>query len=127
MRELAAQVGQFTAGLAAQGIQRGDRVGLLMANGLEATISLLSIVSLGAVVVPLFSGFGVDAIVARLSAAEAVAVIASTGFSRRTKRVNVGGRAARRLAPTAHGAQRHLEALGRRGGCRTRATSTGRA
>ncbi|MBO9648159.1 MAG: AMP-binding protein [Variovorax sp.] len=100
--QLAALVGQFTAGLAAQGIQRGDRVGLLMANGLEATVSLLSLVSLGAVVVPLFSGFGVDAIVARLSAAEAVAAIASTGFSRRTKRVNVEGalRDAWRQLPT---------------------------
>ena len=100
--QLAARVGQFTAGLAAQGIQRGDRVGLLMSNGLEATVSLLSLVSLGAVVVPLFSGFGVDAIVARLSAAEAVAVIASTGFSRRARRVNVEGalRDAWRQLPT---------------------------
>jgi acetyl-CoA synthetase len=44
----------------------------------------------------------VDAIVARLSAAEASAVIASTGFSRRTKRVNVEGalRDAWRQLPT---------------------------
>jgi acetyl-CoA synthetase len=62
-----------------------------MENGVEATITLLAIVHLGALVVPLFSGFGVDAIVARLSAAEARTVIASTGFSRRTKRVDVQG------------------------------------
>jgi acetyl-CoA synthetase len=87
--ELAQRVGEFAAGLARQGVVRGDRVGLLMENGIEATISLLAIVHLGAVVVPLFSGFGVDAIVARLSAADARVVIASTGFSRRTKRVDV--------------------------------------
>ena len=63
----------------------------LMENGVEATVSLLAIVHLGALVVPLFSGFGVDAIVARLSAADARIVIASTGFSRRTKRVDVQG------------------------------------
>jgi acetyl-CoA synthetase len=100
--QLAGLVGQFTAALAAQDVKQGDRVGLLMENGLEATVSLLSLVSLGAIVVPLFSGFGVDAIVARLSAAEASAVIASTGFSRRTKRVNVEGalRDAWRQLPT---------------------------
>ncbi|AEB83909.1 AMP-binding protein [Alicycliphilus denitrificans] len=89
--ELEARVRDFAAGLARQGVQQGDRIGLLMENGVEATISLLAIVHLGALVVPLFSGFGVDAIVARLSAAEARMVIASTGFSRRTKRVDVQG------------------------------------
>jgi acetyl-CoA synthetase len=87
--ELEQRVGAFATGLARRGVACGDRVGLLMENGIEATISLLAIVHLGAVVVPLFSGFGVDAIVARLSAADARVVIASTGFSRRTKRVDV--------------------------------------
>ncbi|RKJ95092.1 AMP-binding protein [Alicycliphilus denitrificans] len=89
--ELEARVRDFAAGLARQGVKQGDRIGLLMENGVEATISLLAIVHLGALAVPLFSGFGVDAIVARLSAAEARMVIASTGFSRRTKRVDVQG------------------------------------
>lgn len=89
--ELEQRVRDFAAGLASHGVQQGDRIGLLMENGVEATVSLLAIVHLGALVVPLFSGFGVDAIVARLSAAEARMVIASTGFSRRTKRVDVQG------------------------------------
>jgi acetyl-CoA synthetase len=89
--ELEQRARDFAAGLARHGVREGDRVGLLMENGIEATVSLLAIVHLGALVVPLFSGFGVDAIVARLSAAEARIVIASTGFARRTKRVNVEG------------------------------------
>nr|WP_155754404.1 AMP-binding protein [Burkholderia multivorans] len=89
--ELERRVRDFAAGLAQQGVKQGDRIGLLMENGIEATVSLLAIVHLGALVVPLFSGFGVDAIVARLSAAEARIVIASTGFSRRTKRVDIQG------------------------------------
>nr|WP_087086249.1 AMP-binding protein [Caballeronia cordobensis] len=89
--ELEQRVRDFAAGLSSHGVKEGDRIGLLMENGVEATISLLAIVHLGALVVPLFSGFGVDAIVARLSAAEARFVIASTGFARRTKRVNVEG------------------------------------
>src|SRR5690606_10123138 len=88
-RELEQRVREFAAGLSDCGIGPGDRVGLLMENGVDATISLMAIGHLGAVVVPLFSGFGVDAIVARLSAAEARMVIASTGFQRRTKRVDV--------------------------------------
>ncbi|WP_249205734.1 AMP-binding protein [Burkholderia cenocepacia] len=89
--ELEQRVSDFAAGLVRRGVKQGDRVGLLMENGVEATVSLLAIVHLGALVVPLFSGFGVDAIVARLSAADARFVIASTGFSRRTKRVDVQG------------------------------------
>lgn len=87
--ELEQKVGEFAASLAGLGVERGTRVGLLMANGVEATVSLLAVVSLGAIVVPLFSGFGDDAIVSRLSSAQAAIIIASTGFSRRGKRVNV--------------------------------------
>jgi len=87
--ELEVRVREFAAGLATLGIGRGDRVGLLIENGIEATVSVLAIAYLGAVVVPLFSGFGVDAIMARLSAAEASLAISTTGFFRRGKFVPV--------------------------------------
>ncbi|MDZ3992277.1 AMP-binding protein [Pseudomonas sp. Teo4] len=86
--ELADQVRAFAAGLEAIGLKRGDRIGLLMSNGLEATVTLLAIAYLGAIAVPLFSGFGVDAIKSRLSACSAKALIASAGFDRRGKRVD---------------------------------------
>lgn len=89
--ELDVRVRKFAAGLAKVGVKRGDRVGLLLENGIEATISLLAIVSLGGVVVPLFSGFGVEPIVARLESAGASSVIASTEFMRRGKAVEVEG------------------------------------
>lgn len=88
-RELAAQVRAFAAGLQAQGLQRGDRIGLLMSNGLEATVSMLAIAYMGAIAVPLFSGFGIDAIKARLSSCSARALIASAGFHRRGKWVDI--------------------------------------
>ena len=65
-RELAGEVRGFAAGLLSLGIERGDRIGLLMENGIEASVSLLAIAYIGAIAVPLFSGFGTDAIVARL-------------------------------------------------------------
>ncbi|MGE4243138.1 AMP-binding protein, partial [Ramlibacter sp.] len=87
--ELERTVGEFAAGLEAIGVKRGDRVGMLMENGVEATVTLLAICALGAIVVPLFSGFGPDAIIARLAAAEASVIVATTGFYRRGKRVDV--------------------------------------
>ena len=81
--ELADQVRRFAAGLEAQGIKRGDRVGLLMENGIEASVSLLSIAYIGAIVVPLFSGFGSDAVVSRLGSCGALGLITTTGFYRR--------------------------------------------
>jgi len=87
--ELRTQVARFAAGLARRGLRRGDRVGLLMESGIEAVVSLLALSWLGAVAVPLFSGFGVDAIVSRLSACEARALIATSGFDRRGRRIDV--------------------------------------
>lgn len=87
--ELGPLVRGFAAGLADLGVGPGDRVGLLMENGVEASVSFMAIASLGAIVVPLFSGFGADAIVSRLAAAQASVVLATTGFWRRGRRVDV--------------------------------------
>lgn len=87
--ELSRQVRAFAAGLSAQGVRRGERIGLFTENGIEATVTLLSVAYLGALVVPLFSGFGTDAIVSRLGSCGARGLVASTGFDRRGQRVNV--------------------------------------
>ncbi|MBB6122979.1 AMP-binding protein [Sphingobium subterraneum] len=86
--ELSRQVRCFAAGLAEQGVKRGDRIGLFTENGIEATVTLLAIAYLGAIVVPLFSGFGTDAIVSRLGSCGARGLVGSTGFDRRGQRVN---------------------------------------
>ncbi|AXF05578.1 AMP-binding protein [Paraburkholderia hospita] len=86
--ELAGRVASFAAGLRESGVRLGDRVGLLMENGIEATVTLLAIVWNGAIVVPLFSGFGVDAITSRLSSCSARALVATSGFNRRGKWVD---------------------------------------
>jgi acetyl-CoA synthetase len=86
--QLSQQVRQFAAGLTRRGVKAGDRIGLLMENGVEASISLLSLAFIGATVVPLFSGFGVDAAFARLSAANVTGLIATDGFFRRGRWVD---------------------------------------
>lgn len=90
-QELGQRVRSFAAALARDGLSSGERVGLLMENGLEASVALLAIAYLGAVVVPLFSGFGVEAVVARLAAAEARVLIASRSFTRRGRAVDLEG------------------------------------
>ncbi len=87
--KLKEKVRWFAAGLRAQGITRGDRVGLLCDNGIEATVSVLSLAAIGAIVVPLFSGFGSEAVISRLEPSKAKAIIATTGFTRRGNYVDM--------------------------------------
>jgi acetyl-CoA synthetase len=87
--QLAVAVRRLAVGLKAHGIAKGDRVGLLIDNGIEATLSVMALASIGAIFVPLFSGFGHEAVVSRLQSAGATALIASTGFQRRGKIVDV--------------------------------------
>ena len=61
--------------LKAHGVQRGDRVGVLMAQSPEVAISHVAAYRMGAVGVPLFALFGADAIEFRLSNSGAKAVI----------------------------------------------------
>jgi len=85
--ELHERVRAFAAGLEKLGLRRGDRVGYLMEPGIEAVVTMIAVSTMGAVVMPLFSGFGVDPIVARLSACSAKALIMTSGFTRRGKRL----------------------------------------
>ena len=87
--ELETRTLSFAAGLRSRGLQRGDRIGLLMEAGIEAVVSFLGISALGAICVPLFSGFGVEAIQSRLSGCGARALIATAGFSRRGRWVDI--------------------------------------
>lgn len=100
--ELAVLTRRFAHGLRRQGIGRGDRVGLLIDNGIEATVSALALAHIGAVMVPLFSGFGQEAVVSRLEPSGAKALIATTGFFRRGRYVDMQPvvQAARALLPS---------------------------
>jgi acetyl-CoA synthetase len=101
--QLAEAVRRAAAGLSSCGIAAGDRVGLLCENGVEATVSLLAIAYIGAIAVPLFSGFASDAIVSRLLDSGARAIVATTGFHRRGALVN--------LVPTIRNALTQLPAV----------------
>lgn len=87
--ELRGQVWRMAHALLGRGIGKGDRVGIMLPSGIEAATTLLGLAHIGAIAVPLFSGFGVDAIVARLGSAEAKCLIAARGFRRRGKWIDL--------------------------------------
>ena len=58
---------QLANGLKAHGIQRGDRVGILLGQSPETAISHIALYKIGAVAIPLFTLFGTDALDYRLS------------------------------------------------------------
>ena len=89
--ELAASAGGLAAHLAAAGVMAGDRVGIFMPMVPETVAALLAVASLGAVFLPLFSGYGADAIVSRLTDAEAVALVVGDSTSRRGRTVDMAG------------------------------------
>jgi acetyl-CoA synthetase len=82
-RELDQQVCKLAGVLRRLGIRPGDRVGVFMPMCPEVAISVLAIAKIGAVLIPLFSGYGPEAIASRLRDAEAKLVICADGFYRR--------------------------------------------
>ncbi len=86
-RELHREVNRVANGLRALGIGKGDAVGLYMPMVPEIAIALLAIAKIGAVILPLFSGYGPGAVATRLADAEAKALFTADGFWRRGKAV----------------------------------------
>ena len=76
-------VEQAAAGLHAIGVGRGVAVGLYLPLVIENAVALLACTKLGAVAVPLFSGFGAEAIRQRLADADARVLITADGAMRR--------------------------------------------
>lgn len=85
--ELEAEVERVAAGLSALGIRRGDAVALYLPMIPEAVVSVYAVAKLGAMLVPLFSGFAPGAIGSRIQDADAVAVIVADGTIRRRRTV----------------------------------------
>ena len=70
------------------GVRQGDAVGIHLPMLPETVVALLSINRIGAIAVPVFSGYGVEAIVSRMNAVSAKALFTSDWFPRRGKPVD---------------------------------------
>ncbi|MBC2642098.1 AMP-binding protein [Rhodococcus sp. 3A] len=88
-RELAADVERAAAGLRELGVGKGDAVALFLPMIPEAVVSVYAVARLGAVLVPLFSGFAPSAIASRIVDADAKVVIVADGTVRRRKSVTM--------------------------------------
>ena len=73
--DLARQSNALANGLRAAGVQRGDRIALLLPQCFETAIAHVAIYKLGAIVVPMALLFGVEALEYRLQAAGVKAVV----------------------------------------------------
>ncbi|MCC6312604.1 MAG: AMP-binding protein [Thermomicrobiales bacterium] len=80
---LLAETDRFAAALRGLGVRKGDRVGVFLPMLAETAIAMLALAKLGAIFLPMFSGFGPDAIAARLRDAEANLLICADGARRR--------------------------------------------
>jgi acetyl-CoA synthetase len=81
--ELSDAVSRLAEGLASLGIGPGDAVGIFLPMSPQVAIASHACAHLGAVQVPIFSGFAAPAIAARLADAKAKALITADGSLRR--------------------------------------------
>jgi acetyl-CoA synthetase len=85
--DLVRETDRIVAALKALDIGRGDVVGLYMPLMPEAASAVLAVARIGGIIMPLFSGFGADAISTRLNDGDAKAVITVDGCYRRGRRI----------------------------------------
>ena len=87
--ELDHQTSRLAGALVRLGLGRGDAVGLFLPMVPEAVIAFLACAKIGAIIVPIFSGFGAQAVAARLNDASAKAIITADVSSRRGKAIEM--------------------------------------
>ncbi|MCS7197136.1 MAG: AMP-binding protein [Candidatus Bipolaricaulota bacterium] len=101
-QELAEQTNRIAHTLKEMSIAKGDRVGIFMPMIPETVMALMACAKLGAIFTPIFSGFGAQAVAARLNDCEAKLLITAESFARKGARIEMGkiAREAAQLCPT---------------------------
>lgn len=82
-RELQDETNRMANALAKLGVRSGDVVGLYLPMVPEAVVATYAVAKLGAIYVPMFSGYGAQAVATRLHDARAKILICADGFYRR--------------------------------------------
>ena len=99
-RDLSAEVDRVANGLRAHGIGESDVVAVYMPMIPEAVAAMYGIAKIGAIYLPVFSGFGAPSIATRLQHSDAKAVITADGFYRRGTKVSMLGTADEAVSAT---------------------------
>ena len=97
-RDLSSLVPRVAGALAELGVTAGDRVGIFLPMLPETALVTLALGWLGTIAVPIFSGFGPEAVAVRLQDAEATLLVTADAFSRRGQLVRLKEIADRALA-----------------------------
>ncbi len=82
-RELMVATNRLAGALRDLGVKKGDRVGIFLPMLPETAVATLACGKLGAIYLPMFSGFGPEALGSRLRDGEATVLITSDGAHRR--------------------------------------------
>ncbi len=88
-REIALDVNRCVNGLKTIGVRKGDVVGLFMPMIPELLFAFLATIKMGAIILPLFSGYGPGAIFTRMDDAGAQYLITVDGTIRRGKQIDM--------------------------------------
>ncbi|VFM99549.1 MAG: acetyl-CoA synthetase [Candidatus Kentron sp. G] len=102
---LLAETARLAGALRGLGLGKGEAIGIYMPIMPEAMAAFFAIAKIGAIAVPLFSGFGAEALVSRLSDARCAALITVDATRRRGKTVllkGIAGQAADRVPSIRH-------------------------
>ena len=83
--ELYAEVNRAANALRSEGVVPGDRVGVFLPMIPETVTALLALAKVGAIAIPIFSGYGGALVAARLNAGAATLLITADGFYRAGK------------------------------------------
>jgi acetyl-CoA synthetase len=81
--ELLESVEKLAGALAALGVAKGDAVAVYLPMSEEAVVSLLAVARLGAIFIPVFSGYGAEAVATRLRDPKPRVLICADGYTRR--------------------------------------------
>jgi len=81
--ELYKEVNKFANALRQLGVKKGDRIGIYMPMVPEIVVGFLAAIKIGAISIPIFSGFGGHALASRLDIAEAKILLTADGSVRR--------------------------------------------
>ena len=88
-QDLHRESNQLANGLKSLGVVKGDAVGLYMPMAPEIVTAFMAIAKVGAILVPIFSGYGADAAATRLSDCDAKVLITSDGFYRKGRKLDL--------------------------------------
>jgi acetyl-CoA synthetase len=82
-------VSRVAGALIELGVSRGDAVAVYLPMGEEAVVSLLAVSRIGAIFIPVFSGYGAEAVATRLEDPRPKVMICADGFQRRGRPIEM--------------------------------------